>query len=404
MAREFVNPNLHVALLHFPLALLIAGTLVELFSFLYRRHAFRAAGRWMIFLGALSGIPTAMSGVYALADVSLQTVPSAQPWDEAAADSTLWQHPQRAQMMRDHVALQSWGVGVAVLAVVVWVGASDRWRARLHLPMLALLIIASGLTIAGSWHAGEAVYTYGVAVETEAATRPSMADMVEPATAPAGAGAAETTRQRIIRRAEYFAPPVQMHMIAAGVTVALAMASLALSFRAANSLAPRTDADNIAEALGPRDAPSSSASVVADLEREDRRRRRGEPQDPIPRVPAARFWLLTFLVGLLTAVGGLVVLAIDSDTWKPPQLWSLVRVEVEGASPAWLTRRMAHLCGGLSIVVLSLLLALVSRVATRSKLTLLIFAVLLLAAVAAQVWFGVLLTYDSIGGPVTRFN
>jgi uncharacterized membrane protein len=402
LAREFVNPNLHVALLHFPIALLIAGTLVELFSFLYRRHAFRAAGRWMIFLGALSGIPTAMSGIYALADVSLETVPSAQPWDEAVAESALWQHPQRAHMMRDHVALQSWGVGVAVLAVVVWVGASDTWRARLHLPMLALLIIASGLTIAGSWHAGEAVYTYGVAVETEAATRPSMAEMVEPATAPAGA--AETTRERIIRKAEYFAPPVQMHMIAAGVTVALAMASLALSFRAANSLPPRTDADNIAEALGPRDTPSGSASVVADLEREDRRRRRGEPQDAIPRVPSARFWLLTFLVGLLTAVGGLVVLAIDSQEWRPRELWSLVRVEVEGASPSWLTRRMAHLGGGLSIVVLSLLLALVSRVAARSKLTLLIFALLLLAAVAAQVWFGVLLTYDSIGGPVTRFN
>jgi hypothetical protein len=46
----------------------------------------------------------------------------------------------------------------------------------------------------------------------------------------------------------------------------------------------------------------------------------------------------------------------------------------------------------------------VSRLATRSRLTLLIFAVLLLTAVAAQVWFGVLLTYDSIGGPVTRFN
>ena len=400
MAREFVNPNLHVALVHFPLALLITGTLVELFSFLYRRHAFRAAGRWMIFLGALAGIPTAMSGIYALADVSLDTVPSVDPWKEAAANSSLWQHPERAHMMRDHVALQSWGVGVAVLAVVVWVGASDRWRARLHLPMLALLIIAGGLTIAGSWHAGEAVYTHGVAVETEAATRPSMADMVQPTTS-----SNETARQRALNKLEYYAPPVQMHMITAGLTVALAMASLALSFRAANSHPPRTDADNIAEALGPRDAPSSSASVVADLEREDRRRRRGaEPQDVIPRVPVGRFWLLTFLLGALTALGGLFVLAIDSQTWDPKELWSLVRVEVQGASPAWLTRRMAHVGGGVSIVVLSLLLAMVSRLATRSRLTLLIFALLLLAAVAAQVWFGVLLTYDSIGGPVTRFN
>jgi uncharacterized membrane protein len=401
LAREFVNPNLHVALLHFPIALLIAGTLIELFSFLYRRHAFRAAGRWMIFLGALCGIPAAMSGVYALADVSLESVPSVEPWKEAAATSSLWQHPERAHMMRDHVVLQSWGIGVAVLAVVIWVGASDTWRARLHLPMLAILIIACGLTASGAWHAGEAVYTHGVAVETEAATRPSAADLAKPTTAPAG-----TLRERIVAKADWFAPPVEMHMIAAGTTVALAMASLALSFRAANSHPPRTDADNIAEALGPRDAPSSSASVVADLEREDRRRRRGgEPQDAIPRVPTGRFWLLTFLLGLLTAFGGLLVLAIDSQALDDPrQVWSLIRQEVEGASPAWLTRRLAHVAGGLAIVGLSLLMALVSRIATRSKLTLLIFALLLLAAVAAQVWFGVLLTYDSIGGPVTRFN
>jgi hypothetical protein len=65
---------------------------------------------------------------------------------------------------------------------------------------------------------------------------------------------------------------------------------------------------------------------------------------------------------------------------------------------------MAHLGGGLAIVALSLVLALLSRVAGRSKLTLLIFAVLLLAVVAAQVWFGVLLTYDSMQGPVMGFN
>ena len=110
------------------------------------------------------------------------------------------------------------------------------------------------------------------------------------------------------------------------------------------------------------------------------------------------------LLGILTAAGGVAVLAIDSQTWVPRELWSLVRQEVDGASPAWLTRRMAPLGGGLSIVALSLILALLSRVAGRSKLTLLIFAVLLLGVIAAQVWFGVLLTYDSMQGPVTRFN
>ena len=46
MVKQFVNPNLHVVLLHYPIGLLFAGLLIELFSFLgWRRGGFRAAGR-----------------------------------------------------------------------------------------------------------------------------------------------------------------------------------------------------------------------------------------------------------------------------------------------------------------------------------------------------------------------
>src|ERR671913_975676 len=69
--KEFINPNLHVILIHYPLGLLVVGTLIELFSFLgWRRSAFRAAGRWMLLLGILSLAPTMFSGLYALADVN----------------------------------------------------------------------------------------------------------------------------------------------------------------------------------------------------------------------------------------------------------------------------------------------------------------------------------------------
>jgi hypothetical protein len=65
---------------------------------------------------------------------------------------------------------------------------------------------------------------------------------------------------------------------------------------------------------------------------------------------------------------------------------------------------VAHIGGGVSIVVLSLLMAFIARIAPRGKIVLLIFTLLLLGVVAAQVWFGVLLTYDTVNGPVTRFN
>ena len=71
MAKEFINPNLHVILIHYPLGLLVVGTLIELFSFLgWRNSAFRAAGRWMLLIGILSLTPTMFSGLYALADVN----------------------------------------------------------------------------------------------------------------------------------------------------------------------------------------------------------------------------------------------------------------------------------------------------------------------------------------------
>lgn len=53
MAEQFISPNWHVILIHYPLGLLAVGILIEFFSFLgWRRSGFRTAGRWMILLGA----------------------------------------------------------------------------------------------------------------------------------------------------------------------------------------------------------------------------------------------------------------------------------------------------------------------------------------------------------------
>src|ERR1700722_10329905 len=43
MAGEIINPNLHVVFIHYPLGLLVAGTVIELFSFLWPRSGVRAA-------------------------------------------------------------------------------------------------------------------------------------------------------------------------------------------------------------------------------------------------------------------------------------------------------------------------------------------------------------------------
>ena len=47
-----LHPNLHPPLVHFPIALLFTGLVIEIFSFLgWRQHPIRSAGRWMILLG-----------------------------------------------------------------------------------------------------------------------------------------------------------------------------------------------------------------------------------------------------------------------------------------------------------------------------------------------------------------
>src|SRR3954462_2329712 len=91
MSKELVNPNLHVVLVHFPLALLVAGLGVEVLSLLYRHTTLRAAGRWMILLGALAAVPTAVSGAYAFADVARRSMPTGErvdvPWYRVLRDT-----------------------------------------------------------------------------------------------------------------------------------------------------------------------------------------------------------------------------------------------------------------------------------------------------------------------------
>ncbi len=45
MTKELVNLNLHVVLVHFPLALFLDGLVIELFSFIYRRSSAQTAER-----------------------------------------------------------------------------------------------------------------------------------------------------------------------------------------------------------------------------------------------------------------------------------------------------------------------------------------------------------------------
>ena len=67
-------------------------------------------------------------------------------------------------------------------------------------------------------------------------------------------------------------------------------------------------------------------------------------------------------------------------------------------------RRFWHVISGGTIVIIPLLLAAITRVSRRPKALLTLLSLVLLAAVALQVWLGVLLMFDTPTGALTHFN
>jgi uncharacterized membrane protein len=395
--KEFVSPNLHVVLLHFPLALLVCGTFIELFAFLWRKSSFHVAGRWMILLGALCGIPTALSGAYALKDVARMNATAAHgntTWNELVKASPLGD--EQWEMLRDHLQLELAAVILAVLVAISWLAFSDRWRTRMQVPYVIVLLISVGLAAAGAWHGGEAVYAYGVGVSVNQSAAHALethelattGPTTEFATSsPATTSSMENSLAKIQHEVDVFVPPVQMHVILAGTTVAIALAALGLSIRKITQPLPPPQVDHIAAALG------SPESVLS-----------GETQDPMVehpelagvRLPCGRFWMLAFVAALLTAVVGDYMLAASAHTWSLNDLWNgFIKDHI---------RRAAHVITGGSLVLLPLILAALARWAPRQKWLLTIFVLLLLVAVGFQVWVGILLLFDTHLGPLSGFN
>src|ERR1700722_10689969 len=100
MTGEFISPNLHVCLIHFPMALLIIGVCIALCSFLFPRSSLRVSGRWMLLLGALATVPATLSGIYALSDIARMNNPVGDgPWVDVKSASAWLAQPAIWQLM-----------------------------------------------------------------------------------------------------------------------------------------------------------------------------------------------------------------------------------------------------------------------------------------------------------------
>jgi uncharacterized membrane protein len=362
---HFVNPNYHVILIHYPLGVFMLGVAIELFGCLWKQSSVRVAARWMILIGGLAMLPAATSGIYALSDATSAGVSADQ-----------------AHMLRVHTWVQSIATLLATFTAIFMIAASDGWRRRSHGLVLSVLVICAGLMASGAWFGGETVYTQGTAVRFAAPN----ASQAKPKL---------WSAEWLIY---YIGEPEQIHMILAGVTFALAFAALGLSIRKITAEYPddahlplisEAPSDDVTPSTPGPAYPNSPLPILA-------------PSDaPETCIPAGCFWLVGALLALLTLAAGYWIWANGSSSWSPQAFWNELMV-YRGKLIA--TRSAVHVWVGVTLLVLTLLLAALSRWAPQQRTVLAIFASLLVLAIAAQVWLGVLLQFDGGDGPLYRFT
>lgn len=409
MSEPFIYPNWHVLALHFPLGLLGMGVILEWVSLLWPRSAVRIGGRWMILMGALLTIPASTLGAYAFRDVVTPAGTLAVHWKDVVAQSH-WSDAQWHYMTR-HAWYEAIGTALAVLAVVVYLAGSDEARRKLYWPGLIVVTAALVLMVVGGWYSGESVYRHGTAVaaasprapaaEPASATAPELyPTTLEPDTDRQAAATEPVPERGTPRHPAWvmrYLPPVQMHLLSVGATLAFAFAAIGLSIRRWSQTVGPLPASHI---------PSPPPRVGQPVSEERAADAPAQPVAPAPAVLApatilypifpARFWLAAMIFALLGAVGGLWM----TGDWT---LRALVEpLQREGTD--WRDNRLFwHVVFGLSIVLCTLLLAVTTRVSRRAKAITIILILLLLAAVALQLWIGMLMLYDSPMGPVNGF-
>lgn len=375
---ELIRPNWHIALVHFPIALLIVGAAVELLSFLgWRRSTFRLFGRWAILLGAIIAVPVTFNGLYALGDVVPQGI-----------DALAVNDPIAAETISDHLWMSAVASGASMLLVVMWIALSDTWRDRLSIVFKIILLLTVTLVILAAHHGGEIVFAHNIGPH---GTGPTSL----PASMPA------VPLDQLFDQA---LQSMQVHTLLSGFAIAMACVCLGWSIRA---IAQPVDLRTIDDAASARRIVAAFSNDITPMS--ESRQLLANPASPVPvslnhtpPVRTGRFWLLTLLLLILATGSGIWYLAINEGTWDIETLRRAITLPLEENDPS-VTRRFAHAIVGAVLIGDALLLAIASAVARRNKGLLIVLAIPMILALAAQIWLGVLLIMEGPMGAVTGF-
>lgn len=383
-ATSLIEPNVHVAVVHFPIGLLITGVLAEVVGLVVGSAGLRVGARWMMLLGAMAGVPVSLSGLYALGDVVRRTagesavaegMSQGMTWYDAISASTL--NPGYLSALFLHAKIQLGATVVALLTSVAYLAGSDGMRRLLYLPCLLLMLGVAGGVGVGSHVAGQVVY--GVVTHVpHTDSLPSSPSPVVPSTHPATRNYDPMpTVQEVEDALAYVTPPLQLHMLLAGSVISLGLVSLACAYR------------------------NGSLGGVPVI------RGRGAPVS-VSRLPASRLLLLTGLLAVAAASAGTWHLARETETRDLHALWEIAvpfppREALRPEHREEL-RRPVHIASGVLLVSVPLLLSGYLLLRPRSRFVLTLGFLLFLGASGVQALSGTLLLLDTPEGKLTAPN
>ena len=120
--------KLHLLLVHFPIALLLAGVLGEALWAILRKGWFRSAARYCLVLGALGAIPTAITG-------SLRDDENPSTGERAALIDT-----------HGNLGITTLCLGIAAAALSVWRRPMKSYWLVAYIVILAATVVFVSLT------------------------------------------------------------------------------------------------------------------------------------------------------------------------------------------------------------------------------------------------------------------
>jgi uncharacterized membrane protein len=208
---------MHATLAYTALGALSLGLAFHLLSRLIGRPAIRAAGRWLVLIGALAIVPAATTGICPYYDVVRsagdhddEAPAGAHPWYRLARDAAPRIADDRLEGLAQHGQRMAWGAAVVLIAVLSLLGASDSHRRRRwRIAAVFILVLATSFMAWEGWNARSRA-------AAAAASGEYAGDVID---------------------------PLQTHVALGGVTAAVALAALTASVRRARRQVLQDTAD-----------------------------------------------------------------------------------------------------------------------------------------------------------------